>query len=237
MIPFFLLLITTMSSPSSSPYTSNIVLNSQHIARDFVPDGDLGKGVWRLVPRAAFDRNYTGERRYPELKTEIASLWSNNYVYLAFWCKYSQINVYKGEDAAKERWELWERDVIEVFLNPEPDKVNHYYEFEVAPNNQWLDLEIDLDKKPFNDAGWNSGFEHAARVDEKRHLWTCEMRIPVSAMKTRVTANSQWRGNFYRAEGIGPDEQRSLMAWSTVVAKAEAFHNPSRFGIIRFLPK
>lgn len=235
MIPLVFLLLT-MSSPAETPYTSNISLNSQHVRRDFAPDGDLDKGVWRLMPRASFDHNYTGKKRYPELKTEVASLWSDKYVYFAFWCKYREINVYQGEDAAKERWELWERDVVEVFINPEPEKVNHYYEFEVAPNNQWLDLEINLDKNPFNDAGWNSGFEHAVRIDKERHLWMCEMRIPLSAMKTRIVPNSQWRGNFYRAEGTGSDEQRSLLAWSAVVARPEAFHNPSRFGIIRFMP-
>ena len=234
MIPFLLFLLA-MSPTPASPYSSNVSLSSQHIARDFVPDGDLEKGVWRLVPHAAFDHNYTGDKRYPKLKTEGASLWSDKYVYFAFWCKYEELNVYKGENPAKERWELWERDVVEVFLNPEPKKVNHYYEFEVAPNNQWLDLEIDLDKKPFNDAGWNSGFEHAVRLDEKQHLWMCEMRIPLEVMKAQLSPGAQWRANFYRAEGSGPDERRSLLAWSPVVARDEAFHNPSRFGIIRFV--
>jgi alpha-galactosidase len=235
MIPFLILLLA-MSPQPASPYTSNVSLSSHHIVRDFVPDGDLDKGVWRLVPHATFDHNYTGDKRYPKLKTEVASLWSDKYVYFAFWCKYSELSVYQGEDPAKERWELWERDVVEVFINPEPGKVNHYYEFEVAPNNQWLDLEIDLDKKPFNDAGWNSGFEHAVRIDEKQHVWMCEMRIPLNVMKAHLAPGAQWRGNFYRAEGSGPDEQRSLLAWSTVPPQEEAFHNPSRFGIIRFVP-
>jgi len=67
-------------------------------------------------------------------------------------------------------------------------------------------------------------------------VWMCEMRIPLSAMKTSISPGAQWRGNFYRAEGTGSDEQRSLLAWSTVVAQHEAFHNPSRFGIIHFAP-
>lgn len=236
MIPYFFLLLAMMNTPSAQPYTSHDSITSQRVTRDFVPDGDLDKGVWKLMPRATFDHNYTGDKRYPELTTEVASLWSDKYVYFAFWCKYHEINVYKGEDPAKERWDLWERDVVEVFLNPEPEKVNHYYEFEVAPNNQWIDLEIDLDKEPFNAASWNSGFEHAVKVDEKQHLWMCEMRIPLSAMKARIVSGAKWRGNFYRAEGLGTDEQRSLLAWSTVVVKPEAFHNPSRFGVIRFVP-
>ena len=235
MIPLVFFLLATMSTPPPVPYTSNALLTSQHVAHDFVPDGNLDGGVWRLVPRVTFDHNYTGEKRYPALQTEVASLWSEKYVYFAFWCKYHEINVYKGEDPAKERWGLWERDVVEVFLNPRPERVNHYYEFEVAPNNQWIDLEIDLDKKPFNEAGWNSGFEHVVRVDARHHLWMCEIRIPLSALKARIAPGTEWRGNFYRAEGTGTDEQRSLLAWSPVVAGPQAFHNPRRFGIIRFL--
>lgn len=235
MIALFIFLLATMSVPASSPYTSKVLLTSHHVTRDFVPDGNLNEGVWRLMPRATFDHNYTGEKRYPELKTEVASLWSEKYVYFAFWCTYRGLNVYKGEDPAKERWGLWERDVVEVFLNPEPERVKHYYEFEVAPNNQWIDLEINLDKKPFNDAAWNSGFEHAVRVDAQAHIWMCEMRIPLSALKARITPGAEWRGNFYRAEGTGTDEERALLAWSPVAAGPQAFHNPSRFGIIRFL--
>ena len=47
------------------------------------------------------------------------------------------------------------------FSNPQPERITHYYEFEVAPNNQWIDLEIEKTKTPFNDAAWNSGFSHA----------------------------------------------------------------------------
>jgi alpha-galactosidase len=233
MIPVFFLLLMAMSSPPS--YQAEVSLQSHRAVRDFAPDGDLGKDTWRHATRAVFDHNYTGETAYPRLRTEIASVWTDHYVYFAFWCHYNQLHTYEGEDPSRERWELWERDVVEVFINPRPDQMNHYYEFEVAPNNQWLDLEIDLDKHPFNDAGWNSNFEHAVRVDSRRHLWTCEMRIPLAAMHARLAAGDAWRGNFYRAEGVGPDEQRSLLAWSPVPPRPEAFHNPSRFGLVRFV--
>ena len=55
----------------------------------------------------------------------------------------------------------------------------------MAPNNQWIDLEIEKKKTPFNDAAWNSGFEHATRIDAKNHLWMTEMRIPLSAIKAK----------------------------------------------------
>jgi len=51
--------------------------------------------------------------------------------------------------------ELWNKDVAEVFLNPQPERLWHYYEFEVAPNNQWIDLEIAGKGISDHDAKWN----------------------------------------------------------------------------------
>src|SRR5579863_2036768 len=167
---------------TENTYTSNITISSKYLDQDFAPDGDLNKNIWRHGKWVRFDHDMTGQHNYPQAETRVASCWTAAYVYFAFQCKYSTLNFYEGEDTVKERWELWTRDVAEVFINPEPSRITHYYEFEVAPNNQWIDLEIDKTKTPFNDASWNSHFEHATRIDAKKHIWTCEMRIPVSSI-------------------------------------------------------
>ncbi len=218
-----------------SPYTSRVRITARSAAQDFVPDGDLKKPAWREVQWATFDHDMSGRHTYPQSETRVAGLWTAAYVYFAFRCKYTTLNVYTGEDPAKERWELWNRDVAEVFINPRPARINHYYEFEVAPNNQWIDLEIDKDKDPFNDAAWDSRFEHATQVDAKDRVWTAEMRIPVKAMGVEsVRVGAEWRVNFYRADGTGDDTQRRFLAWSTI-PQGHTFHVPSRFGVIRFV--
>ena len=218
----------------TGPYTSNASIDASRSPRDFVPDGDLTKAVWKPAAWTAFDHDMSGQRHYPEAATRIAALWTPAYVYVAFSSKYATLNIYEGEDPAKERWELWNRDVVEVFVNPQPERVNHYYEFEVAPNNQWIDLEIDKDKTPFNDASWDSHFEHATRV-YLHNVWTAEMRIPVASMGAKaIAAGSEWRINFYRADGPGDDSQRRFMSWSTIT-EGTTFHVPTRFGVIRFV--
>lgn len=233
------LLAAAAGKPMSeiTPYTSNVRVSSKRSYEDFAPDGNLNKKVWQEAERVRFDQDWSGKRHFLEAETQVASFWTPQYVYFAFWCKYTTLNVYEGEDPARERWELWNRDVVEVFLNPEPERVKHYYEFEVAPNNQWIDLEIDLDKTPFNDAGWDSHFEHATHIDAENHVWTCEMRIPLRSMGMNlgdVTERSEWRVNFYRADGPGDDSERRFLCWSAVVDKPN-FHAPTRFGIIRFV--
>jgi hypothetical protein len=220
---------------SDNTYTSNLRTTSKFSSEDFVPDGDLNKPAWRGVEWIRFDHDMTGLHHFPEAETQVASRWTTTHVYFAFRCKYSTLNVYEGEDASQERWELWNRDVAEVFVNPDPPRVPHYYEFEVAPNNQWIDLEIDKTKTPFNDAKWDSHFEHATRIDSKKHVWTCEMRIPLSSMNAPAPGHgTEWRVNFYRADGPGDDSKRRFMCWSTI-PEGKTFHVPERFGLLRFV--
>ena len=227
--------VTGKPRSEPSPYTSDARITAKFSPEDFVPDGDLTKEAWQKAAWVRFDHSASGRPSFPQAETRVASLWTATHVYFAFQCKYSTLNIYAGEDPAKERWELWNRDVVEVFANPEPARVNHYYEFEVAPTNQWIDLEIDKDKVPFNDASWDSNFEHATRVDAKNHVWTCEMRIPVWSMNVlRVEPNTEWRINFYRADGPGDGSRRRFMSWSTI-PEGRTFHVPTRFGIIRFV--
>jgi len=214
-------------------YLSEQRIVSRFSGAGFVPDADLTKKEWGIAERISFDTSYRPGERFPGACTEVASLWSNTHLYFAFWSKYTELNTYSGEDASLERWGLWERDVVEVFVNPFPDRINTYWEFEVAPNNQWVDLAIDLEKNPFYDMSWNSGFDHATRVDEPNGVWYCEMRIPlVSLDVAQINPGTEWRANFYRCDGSGDPARRRSLAWSpTTVA---SFHSPNCFGIIRF---
>ncbi len=221
---------------TKSPYTSDVTIESAFLARGFAPDGDVAKAAWKRAKWVRFNHSYLGDAVYPQAETEVASLWTREHIYIAYRAKHSGLKTYAGEDPAKERWKLWERDVVEVFLNPRPERVNQYYEFEVAPNNQWLDLEIDLNKTPFTNEAWDSGFDHATRVDEVAKVWTCEMRIPLAAMKVaRIKPGETWRLNFYRMDGNESEGPRRLMSWSTIPAPNNGYHTPVRFGMVRFV--
>ena len=222
-------------TPAQQSYSSDLELLAKRAPMDFLPDGDLSKAAWKHADSAKFDHDASGKSHYPEVSTRVASIWTDAHIYFAFWSRYDSLNVYEGEDPAAERWQLWDRDVVEVFLNPQPERVHHYYEFEVAPNNQWVDLEIDKTKTPFNDVAWNSGFEHATRIDAKNHIWTAELRIPISSMNvSAIHPGTRWRANFFRAAGKGGDEHRKFLAWS-IIPEGKTFHVPTRFGILKLV--
>lgn len=221
------------ASGPESTYSSNLQLQARRSSVEFLPDGDLSKPSWKHAKWAEFDNDASGKFHYPEAATRVASVWTETHIYFAFLSRYDSLNIYEGEDPKPERWQLWDRDVVEVFLNPQPERMNHYFEFEIAPNNQWIDLEIDKTKDPFNDASWNSGFEHATRIDAEHHVWTAEMRIPVAAMNVKqLRPSTQWRVNFFRATGRGDDDRRKFLTWS-IIPEGKTFHVPTRFGILK----
>ncbi|MBO0237147.1 hypothetical protein, partial [Vibrio parahaemolyticus] len=39
---------------------------------------------------------------------------------------------------------LWERDVFEIFLAPEAEDPKRYFEFEVSPVGEWLDVALEI---------------------------------------------------------------------------------------------
>jgi hypothetical protein len=219
-----------------SSMSAHPVIISEFSSVDVVPDGELGK-FWATAKRVRFNEAAYTRKKYPKAETMVASRWTAKYLYLAFWCHYQKLNIFEGEDPAPERWGLWERDVVEAFIQPQPEHSSHYYEFEIAPTNQWIDLEIHLNQHPFNDAKWNSGFEHATRIDAAHHIWTAEMRIPVASMKVEgIKPGAEWKLNFYRNDGPGIGYARRKMSWGALPVNSAAalFHQPGSFGTIRF---
>jgi len=221
----------------AATYLHDLTITSQFIPADFTPNGDLSKSIWKGAARVKYDNEVRADKSFPDSETEVASLWTPEYLYLGYRCKYRALNFFGGEDIAEERFGLWYRDTAEAFINPEPERFNHYYEFEVAPNNQWVDLEIDLTKRPFGNVHWDSNFEHATRIDAANHVWTAEMKIPVNSMGVKaLQPGTSWRLNLYRLDGLGDDPERRFLSWSPLPpGNNRSFHQPASFGIIKFV--
>jgi hypothetical protein len=230
---------TRFQGQSATPqtYLNDVTITSKMAPADFILGGNLSRDVWKGAPRVKYDVEVRANKAFPDSATEVASVWTPHYLYLGYRCHFRSLNVFEGEDIARERFGLWTRDTAEAFINPEPGRFNHYYEFEVAPNNQWVDLEIDLSKKPFGNVHWDSNFEHVTSVDAKRHIWTAEMKIPVKSMGVaEITPGTIWRLNLYRLDGHGEDPVRRFLSWGPLPpGENRSFHQPASFGMIKFV--
>ena len=174
----------------------------------------------------------THGKPYPRYKTEIRTRWTKQNLYILFICPYEELNLKPAPTTSAETNELWNWDVAEAFIGSDFKNIRRYKEFEVSPQAEWVDLDIDLDDPHHDGWKWNSGLEVSSRIDEVSHVWYGAMRIPYSAIDTRPpTVGNSLRINFFRCQG--PTPTRHYIAWQAPMSGS--FHVPERFGIIRLV--
>jgi hypothetical protein len=121
---------------------------------------------------------------------------------------------------------LWERDVCEIFIAPDESEPRRYFEFEVAPTGEWIDLVIDLTGgERTTDWEYNSGMTAAARIEEGRVLMS--MKMPWEAFGRKPDPGDIWLGNIFRCVGRAPD--RGYLAWQPTMTEKQNFHVPKAF--------
>jgi len=185
--------------------------------------------------KAIYMENDAHGKAEPKYRTEIRTRWTTRNVYILFVCPYEELNLKPNAKTSEETNELWNWDVAEAFIGADFKNIRRYKEFELSPQGEWVDLDIDLDK-PHHEDGWkwNSGMEVSARIDESAHVWYAAMRIPYSAIDSRpAVPGNTLRINLFRCQG--PTATRKYLAWQAPMN--DSFHVPERFGILKLVKK
>jgi hypothetical protein len=206
------------------------VFVSKRAAGDVDSDLNPNSQFWRDAPRVSMASDNLG-REVPGYRTEVRSRWTEGNLYFLFICPYEQLYLKPNPVVARETNELWKWDVAEVFVGSDFQNIRQYKEFEVSPQGEWVDLDIDLDK-PHHEDGWiwNSGFQSTARIDPAARTWYCFMRIPYSAIDSRpAAAGNELRLNLYRSQG--PPGSRKAIVWRPT--GKGTFHVPESFALLR----
>jgi len=210
------------------------VIESVKANRDTALEMNPNSAFWRNA-RPVYARVDPQGNELPTYQTEVRSRWTDTNIYFLFVCPYQRLSLKPSPDSTHETYELWNWNVAEVFIGSDFQDISRYEEFEISPQNEWIDLDINL-HTPHHEEGWkwNSGFEHAARINEKRHIWYAAIRIPFSALDSRrVQAGNTFRVNFYRTEDSGANAKQVM--WQPVMSNT--FHVPERFGVLRLVAK
>jgi hypothetical protein len=171
----------------------------------------------------------------PKYRSEVRTRWTKQNLYFLFICPYQQLNLKPNPHTSEETNQLWNWDVAEVFVGSNFKDIRRYKEFEVSPQGEWIDLDIDLNK-PHHEDGWtwNSGFRVSARIDGTAHIWYAAMRIPYSAIDSRpAAAGNVLRVNLFR--GQGPSAGHQEITWQAPMA--DTFHVPEKFGSLELVKK
>jgi Carbohydrate family 9 binding domain-like len=206
------------------------IIDSVHAEHDVALNTDPASPFWQ-APKAIYAEVDTGGHALPEYRTEIRTRWTSDNIYFLFICPYKSLYLKPSPDTVHETNELWNWNVAELFIGSDFRDIKRYKEFEVSPQNEWVDLDIDLNK-PHHEDGWlwNSAFEHLARVDNRKRIWYMAMKIPFTAVDTRPpTLGRTFRVNLFRTEGR-PQDLKEIM-WQPVMGNS--FHVPERFGLLR----
>jgi alpha-galactosidase len=184
--------------------------------------------AWDQADPIHFDWDWQGQKADPLLETEVRLLWTRETLFVRFRCRYRTLTVFEDCERNGRRDHLWDRDVAELFLQPEPAKPRRYWEFEVAPNGMWIDLDISPAGRRDPQIGMRS---QVARRDSDK-LWIADLALPMNAIVARFEVASEWRVNFFRCEG--PVEPRFYSAWRPTDTPQPNFHVPEAFGKLRF---
>lgn len=233
-----LMLLNSPQPPSQSPAQPKApaapgpapVIESTFAAQDFELSADPTRPEWKDAPRVTAGRNYLNEA-IPGPPTEIRSRWTKTHLYLLYICPYDTLNLKPNPTTTEETPKLWDWDVAEAFIGSDYAKITRYKEFQVSPQSEWVDLDIDRENMATQPGmAWNSGYTVKGRIDEQAKIWYGEMKIPFAAIDTRSPEKGrELRIGLYRIAGTQP--ARKYYAWSPTMNKN--FHIPQAFGTLR----
>jgi alpha-galactosidase len=217
----------TQETPHPCASTSDTVV-ARRVPHEISLNARQAAPEWRSASPVTFCADWQGSNSDPTRLTEVRVLWTPSTLYLRFDCRYQDLFVFDDSDPNGRRDHLWDRDVAEAFLQPDPSRPRYYREFEVSPNGMWIDLDI----FPGGLSDLKSGLTRSVWLDKNPHIWSAELAIPITALTEHFDPAAIWRVNFYRVEGT--QEPRFYSAWQATRTPQPNFHVPEAFGKLRF---
>jgi len=213
------------SAPGAASATEIV---APRVRRPFLLDAAHPASEWQPAAAQTFCADWQGKNGEAGHETQVQVVWSEEALYVRFQSHYRELNLFPDAVSGARRDRLWERDVAEVFLQPDPSQPSSYCEFEVSPNGMWLDLSISHAGR----ADLKSEMQSSAFLDEKARTWAAELAIPMRSLTPAFDPRFPWKANFFRVEGRR--EPRRYMCWRPTHSHKPDFHVPGAFGVLRF---
>ena len=221
---------TTLIAQTSNEMKSR--LDIEHINNDFAIAA-LDDPNWKQAKEVVVKAYWSGNEAPAGRQFKARLLWSATALYVRFEANQTEpLIVSDKPDLKSKTKELWDRDVCEIFVAPDKAKRNRYFEFEIAPTGEWIDLGIEvLPAKRETDWDYQSGMQAAARVEKTQVVMA--IKIDWKAFGKTPKAGDIWLGNLFRCVGSGPT--RGYLAWRPTKTQEPAFHVPKAFGEFQFV--
>jgi hypothetical protein len=220
-----------MTSAPASPEPQGY--KCRYTATPIKIDGKLDNPAWQHADKITLFYLHNSDRPAPQ-RTVAMMLWDDKYIYVAFQCQDDEIY----SPFTRNKDQLWEADVVEVFFGPEPASPVQY-EFEFSPNGLMYDALIHtLEGNGVMDgAKWRSHAKLAATIgrtsDGHDRGWIVEAAIPLSDFveflklpAAGAVGEVQWR--FMAARNDVSKSHKADVATSTF-PNIGSFHEYQRY--------
>jgi hypothetical protein len=202
---------------------------------------DPNAPFWRDIKGVWIEKRIDSAEAVPPLKTEVRSRWTDKNLYFLFVCPYEQINLRPNPQTESDTNQLWEHDVLELYIGSNFDDITKYHELQVSPQGEHLDGKIDatVPRVGIGDEWkWESGWKTKARLDRENKLWYAEIQLPIASIDSRpVKAGNEFRINLYRLQGPHPaaPARRDFIAWLPTGEYNP--HRPLKFGRLKLVER
>lgn len=206
-------------------------LSVKHISQE-IPIASLNDPAWQGASQIAITKYWNGKASPAGRHAEARLLWSDTALYVRFDASQNEpLVISEKPDLSRKTRGLWDRDVCEIFIAPDASQRNKYFEFEIAPTGEWIDLGIEVTSQGRKtDWEYASQMTSAARIDKDKVVMA--IKIPWAALGARPKTGDIWLGNLFRC--VGEDPKRGYLAWQPTKTKEPAFHVPEAFAQFRF---
>ncbi len=227
-IVFFIGAITVVSQNKMAATRLTI----KHTSNDFSIDR-LDDSAWKGASESVVTKYWSGKQAPEGRHFKARVLWSATALYVRFEANQAEPLVVNDKpDLTVKTNGLWDRDVCEIFIAPNKAVRNKYFEFEIAPTGEWIDLGILVTaKKRITDLEYKSGMQSAVSVEPERVVMA--IKIEWKAFGKTPKVGDVWLGNLFRC--VGKDPKRGYLAWQATKTKKPNFHVPSKFGEFAFV--
>jgi alpha-galactosidase len=197
------------------------------------PITDLANQNWTIANETSIKKYWSGEIAPLGRHFKTRLLWSDSALYVRFEANQNEpLIISETPNLSSKTHGLWERDVCEIFLAPNSAESRRYFEFEVAPTGEWIDLQIhQLPDKRETDFEYDSGMQTAAKIEDNK-IWLA-FKIEWKGFGKTPKAGKIWKGNIFRCIGAG--ENRGYLAWQPTMTEKPNFHVPEKFGEFEFV--
>lgn len=193
-------------------------------------DGELNDDVWKNVPFATdfvqLQPN-AGTHEKPEERTEVKIIYDNTAIYIGARMYETSPDKIAREIATRDN--VGNADFIGVIFDTYKDGINGSGFFVTSANSQFDAKYAPNPDGNTEDENWNAVWTSKVRIDEKG--WTCEMKIPYSALRFAKKDVQTWGMNLIRKR----QKVQQQLFWNEIDPKANGFINQE--GILTGLEK